>query len=302
MSQLTTPIWRRRRLREGYDSIFIDETHLFNVNELSVFHRLTRNENAQPIAYSVDRSQALGDRGWTDTAFELAFDPNAIVGESISNVKSIFRCSPDIVNLAFSVTSSGATLFTNFHNPMTSAVSTFTAEEERKSAPPQMLQYASDEEMLDAAFARADSMSKGMESSKAEVAIIAFGNELFGLLQSRARELGKPVEVIKSRGDLETVNKAKIAGRFVLTAPEYVGGLEFGGVILVGVDAGRVPPRDGGSYEDSQNYLSYASHQRVYVALTRARYRVEILGSRARGISPIFTSAVASELLSMGEV
>ena len=51
ISQLGTPIWRRRRSREGYDSIFIDETHLFNVNELSVFHKLTRSEVLQPIAY-----------------------------------------------------------------------------------------------------------------------------------------------------------------------------------------------------------------------------------------------------------
>ena len=44
IGQLNTPIWRRRRLREGYDSIFIDETHLFNMNVLSVFHYLSRSE------------------------------------------------------------------------------------------------------------------------------------------------------------------------------------------------------------------------------------------------------------------
>lgn len=117
-SQLNTPIWRRRRAREGFDSIFIDETHLFNVNELSVFHRLTKSELHQPIAYSVDRSQALGDRGWTDLAFEAAFDPSGTLGHSDpTRIRSVFRCSPEIVDLAFSVTSSGATLFTNFHNP-----------------------------------------------------------------------------------------------------------------------------------------------------------------------------------------
>lgn len=302
MSQLTTPIWRRRRVREGYDSIFVDETHLFNINELSIFHKLTRAENSQPIAYSVDRSQALGDRGWTDSSFEHAFDPNSVAGEPLStDVKAVFRCSPDIVNLAFSVTASGATLFTNFHNPMIAALSIFTAEEERKCEKPVALMYASDELMMDAAFARADAIVKEIGGTKADVAIIAFGNELFGLLQSKARALGKPVEVIKSRGDLEAVNKAKVSGRFVLSAPEYVGGLEFAAVVLVGVDGGRVPPRDGGAYQDSQNYLTYASHQRVYVALTRAKYRVEILGTRPRGISPVFSSAVASELLKVSD-
>ncbi|WP_077208934.1 UvrD-helicase domain-containing protein [Burkholderia cenocepacia] len=299
ISQLNTPIWRRRRNREGYDSIFIDETHLFNLNELSVFHRLTRDDATQPIAYSVDRSQALGDRGWTDDAFDLIFDPANVENSARTPVKSIFRCSPDIVNLAFSVTSSGATLFTHFHDPLTAAVSAFTSEEERKTEPPLMLQYASSEAMLNGAFTRADLLAKEMAGSKADVVIIAFGDDIFKELQLRAQASKKPVEVIKSRGDLEAVNRARQSGRFVLTAPEFVGGLEFAAAILVGVDGGRVPPKGGSSYEDSQNYLSYSSHQRVYVALTRARFRVELLGEKARGISSILTNAVQTQLLTV---
>ena len=48
-NQLDTPIWRRRRIREGYDSLFIDETHLFNINELMLFHHLTRAEDRHPV-------------------------------------------------------------------------------------------------------------------------------------------------------------------------------------------------------------------------------------------------------------
>ncbi|WP_080418114.1 UvrD-helicase domain-containing protein [Burkholderia ubonensis] len=302
ISQISTPIWKRRRQREGFDSIFIDETHLFNLNELSVFHRLTKNENVQPIAYSVDRSQALGDRGWTDESFELAFDPDSSIGEvAPTQVKSIFRCSPDIVNLAFSVTSSGATLFTNFHNPLVAAVSAFTQEEERKCKVPVLLQYSSDETMYAGAFSRAEAIAKEMGAAKADVVVIAFGDEVFGELQKRAREANKPVEVVKSRGDVEAVNRARVSGRYVLTAPEFVGGLEFGGAVLVGIDNGRVPPRGAQSYEDSQNFLSYASHQRVYVALTRAQFRVEILGTKPRGISPLLNSAIASKLLEVQE-
>jgi hypothetical protein len=298
ISQLNTPIWRRRRAKEGYDAIFIDETHLFNLNELSVFHRLTRAESKQPIAYSVDRSQALGDRGWTNEAFEFAFNPmQEFKGSSQTAVNSIFRCSPDIVNLACSVTSSGATLFTTFHNPLTMAISAFTAEEERKSAEPVMRWYASDQEMVGDAFHRAEVMAKEMDVAKADVVVIAFADDLFRDLQQRALAQNKPVEVIKSRGDLDAVNRARGSGLFVLTAPEYVGGLEFAGAVLVGVDAGRVPPRSGDAFQESQNFLSYASHQRVYVALTRARFRVEILGVKARGMSPLLVSADESDLL-----
>jgi len=58
IGQLDTPIWRRRRTREGYDAVLVDETHLFNINELQLFHYFTRVEGPYPIAYSVDRSQA----------------------------------------------------------------------------------------------------------------------------------------------------------------------------------------------------------------------------------------------------
>ncbi len=209
-SQLNTPIWRRRRAREGFDSIFIDETHLFNVNELSVFHRLTKSELHQPIAYSVDRSQALGDRGWTDLAFEAAFDPSGTLGHSDpTRIRSVFRCSPEIVDLAFSVTSSGATLFTNFHNPLTASVSAFTAEEERKSRKPVYLDFPSDESMLEAAFERADALARDMSTQKADVAIISFGDELFARSQEFAKASRKPVEVVKSRGTLRPLTGQK---------------------------------------------------------------------------------------------
>jgi len=298
-SQLNTPIWRRRRAREGFSSIFIDETHLFNVNELSVFHRLTKNELHQPIAYSVDRSQALGDRGWTDLSFEAAFDPSGTLGQSDpTRIRSVFRCSSEIVDLAFSVTSSGATLFTNFHNPLTASVSAFTAEEERKSRKPVFRNFASDEVMLESAFGRADTLAREMGVLKADIAIIVFGDDLFARSQELSKTSRKPVEVVKSRGDIEAVTRAKNSGRFVLTAPEFVGGLEFAGVILVGIDGGRVPPNGSGlEFEPSQNFLNYAAHQRLYVAITRARFRVEILGNKARGISDVLRSSVAAGLL-----
>lgn len=299
ISQLNTPIWRRRRSKEGFNSIFIDETHLFNVNELSVFHRLTKSELQQPIAYSVDRSQALGDRGWTDLSFEAAFDPSGTIGQSDpTRIRSVFRCSPDIVDLAFSVTSSGATLFTNFHNPLTASVSAFTAEEERKSKKPEYIYFASDDSMLAGAFERADALARDMQVQKADVAVIVFGDELFARCQEFAKSTRKPVEVVKSRGDLEAVTRAKNSGRFVLTAPEFVGGLEFAGVVLVGVDGGRVPPKGSGlEFEPSQNFLNYAAHQRLYVAITRARFRVEILGNKARKASDILQSSIAAGLL-----
>lgn len=47
LGQVDSPIWNRRRASEGYDACFIDETHLFNLNELSLFHHVNKPEQKQ---------------------------------------------------------------------------------------------------------------------------------------------------------------------------------------------------------------------------------------------------------------
>ncbi|SDY80745.1 UvrD/REP helicase N-terminal domain-containing protein [Collimonas sp. OK242] len=299
LGQLNTPIWRRRRSREAFDSIYIDETHLFNVNELSVFHKLTKSESFFPIVYSADVSQSLGDRGWDNETFDEAMGVSeGKQGEGSSTVfSSIFRCSPDIVSLAFSVTSSGATLFTNFHDPVAAASSAFTYEEEKKCALPHYWMLGTDEQMLKKAFARADELSSELGCAKADVAIVVFSDGLFAEAEKLVKATNKPVETIKRRGDSDVVKRARQGGRFILTTADYVGGLEFSAVILVGVDQDRVPPKPSESQPESLNFLSYASHQRLYVAITRARYRVEIMGLETRGTSSLLATALANKLI-----
>ena len=288
--QLNTPIWRRRREKEGYDSLFIDETHLFNMNELSLFHYLTRDEVHYPIAYSVDRSQSVGDRGWNDETLDSIFSEKGYE-ENITAMQSVFRSSPEIVNLAFSITSAGATLFTNFEDPLKLATSAFTEAEERRSLPPTYYSFANDDLMIDGAFAHAEQMMRTLEGSRSSVLIVAFDPIILGALVKTAAKINKPIEVIKQRGDMDVVRRAERSGRFVVGLADFVGGLEFDGVILVGVDGGRMPPTRDHATSESSNYLNYASHNRLYVAITRARYQVEILGTKERGPSRLLNSA-----------
>jgi hypothetical protein len=299
IGQLDTPIWRRRRSKEGYDAIYIDETHLFNVNELSAFHYLSRSMTAFPIAYSVDRAQAIGDRDWSDERFEEVLSPaSGGSGTERTQFQKIFRCSPEIVDLAFSVTSSGATLFTNFNDPLRLASSMFTAEEDRRSARPCLLECSDDNEMISEAFRRADSMAEELGSSRCDVALIAFSDELLSKASVFAKAHNRPAEILKQRGDIEVVRRAQQTKRFVVSTPDFIGGLEFFGVVLVGVDEGRVPPSRTTDSIESSNFLSYAAHNRLYVAITRAKYRVEILIARERGPSSLLLSAIKSGLLS----
>ncbi len=300
VSQLSAPIWRRRRLREGYDAIFVDETHLFNMNELSVFHHLSRNEQMFPISYAVDRSQAIGDRGWGEDIDVTSLIPDATgrSAEQSVSVKGIFRCSPDIVNLAFAITSSGATLFSNFEDPMSLSYSQMSFAEEKRSRFPEYRSVANDELMLEEAFNIVENTWSG-QNTQTTAAIITLSDELMHALIGHAQKTNRKFEIIKSRGDADVVRKAAVENKFVISLADYVGGLEFDEVVLVGIDAGRVPPTDLTTQTESKAYLDFAAHNRLYVAVTRARFAVTILGVTERGPSPTLKLAFSSDSLKM---
>ncbi|HEX4496005.1 MAG TPA: UvrD-helicase domain-containing protein [Thermoanaerobaculia bacterium] len=297
LAQLQTPIWRRRRLREGFNSIFLDETHLFNINELSVFHHLTSDSINHALIFSADHSQAIGDHGINKAILDEAILQEPGAEALATSMKAVFRCSPQITALAASVTASGATLFTNFDNPMNWASSTFTVFEEQLAETPTLWLCKSDQDMIAETFLRAEAMAKDIECSKSEILITVFGESLFNQLRQHAEQQRKPVELLVKRGDMQGVARARKNGQFVVSTADFVGGLEFSGTILVGVDEGRVPPsRDLQSLE-SKHFVDYRSHNRLYVAITRAKYRLEIMALRAEGPSPILKSALSAGLL-----
>ncbi|MGN8159957.1 UvrD-helicase domain-containing protein [Salinisphaera sp. SWV1] len=285
IGQLDTPIWRRRRSREGYSSIYLDEIHLFNLNELSLFHLLTDAETNLNFVYSRDTSQATGDRGGS---VELAKDG---LKEASISIRNIFRCAPAIVELAFYITTAGASLFTNFENPLDHAMSLMTNDEESKAIVPSYASCTDDDAMLKKAFDHASTMCKSMECSKSEVLLVATTNKLLAEIKSFADKSNKPIELIKTRGDIEVVQRAKQSGRFVVGGLDYVGGLEFSGVIVVGADDGRLPPTDEALTEEGKHFIRYAAHNRLYVAVTRAKYQVQMIGTSGRGPSPLLAKA-----------
>ncbi len=296
-AQLNTPLWRRRRTQEGYDSIFIDETHLFNMNELSMFHSLSRSSEHFPIAFTIDKTQAIGDQGWHDDFFVRALTDNKGTNSDKTMITSVFRCSPEIVDLAFSVLSSGASLFTNFDNPLSLSSSGFTAHDEKKCLQPRYYKYETDELLIRSAIDLASQASKEMNVPKSEVMIISFDDCLFIEIEHYCDSVNKPLMVLKNRGDIETKDRARKNGAFLLSKPDYVGGLEFAAVVLVGVDKGRVPPTIGNKVVESRAFLNYAFHNRLYVAITRAKFRVVVLGLKDRGPSPMLQTAIEKGVL-----
>jgi len=298
IGQLDTPIWRRRRARDGYDFIALDETHLFNINELHVFHHFTRSADTLPISFTVDHAQAVGDRGWNDIdTFAELFGADSKIAEEKTTVRAIFRSSPQIRDFCQSVLASGATLFTNFDDTLSSTSSVFTTEDERRSQPVQYIEFADDKTMAEGAFKRADELQTATQSGKSQVLVTTLDDALLKLLREYSSLNNKPVTYLERRGDYTVIRQAEKSGHMVLGHADFVGGLEFDVVIVVGVDKGRVPREGETEHSNSRSFASYSAHNRLYVASSRARFALDILGVQSRGPSELLAVAASNGLI-----
>ncbi|UWQ77489.1 UvrD-helicase domain-containing protein [Leisingera sp. M658] len=298
IGQLDTPIWRRRRAREGYDFIAVDETHLFNINELHVFHHFTRNADMLPISFTVDHAQAVGDRGWNDIdTFAELFGADSNTIEEKTAVHAVFRSSPQIRDFCQSVLASGATLFTNFDDTLSSTSSAFTTEDERRSQPVRYIEFADDKTLVEGAFKRADELQAATQASRSQVLITTLDDALLNLLRDYSSSNKKPVTYLERRGDYTAIRQAEKSGHMVLGHADFVGGLEFDVVVVVGVDKGRVPREGETENSNSRSFASYAAHNRLYVASSRARYGLDILGVQSRGPSELLAVATGNGLI-----
>lgn len=298
LGQVDTPIWNRRRIRDGYDACVIDETHLFNINELSVFHFVNKpydsdKTGARPkIIFAIDKSQSSGDWGIDDISINsaLRFCENS----NNKQFNTVFRSSPDIVNLAYNILTSGATMFTNFENPLSYSSFDFVKEEEIKAKPPQYTLVNDDEDAIIQGVGWAERYCSEHETYKNQVLIIGTNDILVRQIRKYLEAHNKPFEILQSRSDEQAMKKAQEGNKFVLGQIDYVGGLEFDAIVIIGVDEGRVPPTKT-SQTDAYHVISYSWHSKMYVAVTRAKYAVKILGDQSRGASPLLYSSILSQ-------
>lgn len=283
LGQVDTPIWNRRRSNEGYDACIIDETHLFNLNELSLFHHVNRPEVKNRIIYAIDRSQALGANKSEYNPFEEYKDR-----QTVERYKTIFRSSPEIAMLAYDILSSGATLFTTLENPMDSSTFTFTRQEESKCRFPEYFEVSDEMDMFAAAIEWCEGYIDQTQSQRGRICIVCPDLELLEGLKKYARSRNKPYVVLKSRADNSTLKKAREWNKLVFSHIDYVGGVEFDAVVIIGSEKERIPPHNSDS---AKHVINYAWYNRLYVAITRAKYALTFFGIQSSGMSPLLASA-----------
>lgn len=289
LSRLNAPIWRRERATEGFDYIFADEMHLFNINEQSVFHFLSKNpaEKEVPICFALDYAQAIGDHGDVSADYIAA----KAFGETESqNLQTVFRSSPQITELCASIAASGTLMFgANFANPYNNPQYCFTSGEEEKAERPKLLMFDNDDLLIENLSSVINNYTRTLQCRLNDIAIISFdekwlSQEGVSLLEQHT---GKQFVVLDK-------NDSHDAGKIILSSPHSINGLEFQGVILIGVDDGRVPQTFGAS-DISKHFIMYSAYNMLYLAISRARYAVTMMGSKLNGVSPCLAHSIDSE-------
>jgi hypothetical protein len=132
------------------------------------------------------------------------------------------------------------------------------------------------EEIYKEAMRLAVELSKEARKRKGRVAILCMDSErLEEYVHAASAQFQNDVIVILSRDDTERLRYA--GRRFVLSAPEYVAGLQFDTVIVVDANADQVPDGQYKAYK-LRRFLS-----ELYLGLSRAEHRLVVLASRDQG-------------------
>jgi superfamily I DNA/RNA helicase len=285
LALLNAPLWRRERSNSGYEYIFVDEMHMFNANEQYIFHYLTKDitQNEIPICFALDYSQAFGERGNVAQDYIENFIGKQSVKKEI--FQTVFRSSQYITDFCASIAASGSLMFQlNFKNPYLSAQSGFTEADEKKCSVPTLHMYSDENAMVVDAINIAKKFKRELQCKYNEIAIITFAQGLQELIRAT-----KGVNFV-------SVDDGKGTDAIILTTPYDINGLEFQGVILVGVDEGRVPQTEGVA-DVASNYIRYVAFNQIYLAASRAKYQLAILGDKLHGVSSCFRYALDNKTI-----
>ncbi len=285
LSILNAPRWRRERQNKGFDYIFVDEMHLFNFNEQNIFHLLSKDDiKSVPMCFALDYSQAIGDRG--DKSND--FIEKELKHIEVQRYNTIFRNSPQISEFCRAIAASGTLMFeADFENPYTQTQSIFTRKEEEISTIPTLLMYKNDEDMINSLRTHIEDLIKSLQCKLSDIAIISFDEHY--LYDNEIEEIKRVIKknVVSVRENNRPSNDA-----IILSSPYDINGLEFSGVILLGVDEGRIPQTTGVS-DVSAHFINYSSYNLLYLCSSRAKYQLLILGTQSRGVSSCLKHSIS---------
>ena len=290
-SRLNGPVWRRDRQYNGYDYIFVDEMHLFNINEQSIFHLLTKDIKRKiPICFALDYCQAIGDRGDTGRDYVAS----AFEGVTEQKLKTVFRNSSQITEFCAAIAASGTLMFReDFMNPYSGDQIIFTEAEERNCDIPKLYMYQNEDSMIKDLKAQISSIKKMLACKPGDIAIITF--DMSYASEEFANKLG---EMLGGKVSIINGFKTITKDEYILATPYTINGLEFKAVVMLGVDEGRVPQTKGTS-DISQHFIKYSAFNMLYLSASRAKYILTLMGNILHGKSSCLEYALERNVLEM---
>jgi superfamily I DNA/RNA helicase len=283
--RLRTPLWSLKRKTEGYDLVFVDEAQLFNENERRVFPYLTKGITSHvPIVLALDEAQepfgfssaGLATLGITD-----------IENESLP---SNHRSTREIVDFAFFAIQQTTDLFSAEFPDFTGAGGGMVPSDHPLASPPTI--ETCNEEARSYGVFLVKLVQKLRAANIRQVAVICHADGYWSEILEAFQQSQLPLHVISQRGEKISPDQPLV----VLSRPAFVGGQEFDAAVLVGLEQGVMPPR----VVDNPALAAALEQQmlrEVYLAATRARYRVIATINRGALPNSLLSEALANELI-----
>jgi hypothetical protein len=284
LGRLRTPIWELKRRTLGYDFVFVDETQLFNENERRVLPLLTNGLTTHvPIVLALDEAQEF--YGQSSAGLSTLGIPD-IANESLS---SVHRSTCSIVRLAFFVIQKSTDLFGPDFPDFTGIAEHMEADNHPLAAPPRVEIAAEDIRLGKFIVKRVRELRK---ENIRQIAVICHADQYWDTLLEDLRKTDLPLYVVLQRGERIPSDQPVV----VLTRPLFAGGQEFDAVILVGLEQGIVPPRVADN-DALASAMEQQSLREIYLAITRARYRVIAVLTSGASLTGVLQEAEAAKLI-----
>jgi hypothetical protein len=294
LNYLETFIWNLKRDKEGYDLIFVDELHLFNEQERLVLHYLMRSADEYPKMFmALDPRQAPSEvyvgfqtvpvtTGQSGTADQYLGDVTSL------DLLKVHRFTPEILSLVRHIHRSypALDLGADWEVDIESVESTAPHGD-----PPSLSVHKTREAEVSAALERARSLADEADV-KERVAVVLLDPLALPRFEAATHNVRGAFCIIQSRDDVDTLRYQRRS--IVLTAAEYIGGLQFDHVVVAG-------------FPETAQSVANLGHQRrrflslLYLAVSRAARHVELhVNESSGGVPDLLESAVANKIVTTG--
>lgn len=293
LNYLETFAWNLRRLDDGYDIICVDELHLFNEQERLSLHYLSRDPDRYPVMF-----MALDPRQSPTEVYAAAAIGAIAVGESgeaeaslgtVDSVelKTIHRFSPEIlrlvrhVNASFPALDLGEEWAFGGDEVETSVAATGWT--------PTVISHTTKNEEIAAVFdsAASHASNAGVDDRVAIVLMDSLSLNDYAAAGGAKRNM----TIVRGRDEIDSLQYSRRS--VVLSAAEYVAGLQFAVVIIAGFP------------HDSNRTANLGHQQRrllslLYLAISRATTVVEVhVNAEDGGVPDVLQSAVEAKIVEL---